>query len=297
LWTWPGDPGQAKFPITSHRALDRRFAIIAQNPPQFRADNWCMGDWFSKIIGRIASKKPGSHGMVQQALEAALRSRARVMLEAPDQGIVSATIIEQITREELIVDQPSIGGLTYPLAFGERLGLSFVIGRTHYTGRTRCLGRTRLSSGAGEGRGPLYAYRLMMPESLKGEERRDAPRTEIMPEIAPKAQLYVGTLGNGMFGQLTSISMTGARIHTDQSLALLSLGQEVYLKTTLPEPVGLLDELVEVQRLEPDHRTGLSIIGVQFRRRIDRLEALMRFPSDRVVQAAAAASVPQRKTA
>ena len=253
-----------------------------------------MGEWFSKILGRVSAKKAGVNAPVRQALDAALRTRARIMLEAPDQGIISATFIEQIDNGELVVDQPSIGGLTYPLAFGEKLGLSFVIDRTHYTGRTRCLGRARLPSG---GRGALYAYRLMIPEALKGEERRDAPRTEIMPEIAPRAQLYVGTLGNGMFGQLTSISMTGARIHTDQSLALLSLGQEVYLKTTLPEPVGLLDELVEVQRLEPDQRTGLNIIGVQFRRRIDRLETLMRFPSDRLVQAAAATSVPQRKTA
>ncbi len=253
-----------------------------------------MGDWLAKILGRVV-KKPDAGGPVRDALHIAMRDRSKLYLESPDQGIIAATFIEQVTQDEIIIAQPSIGGLTYPLAFGETLGMSFVNGRTHFSGRTRCLGRVKVQAGA---RGSLYAYRLTVPESLKSEERREAPRTEIMPEIAPDAQLYAGAASTAVLGQLTSISMSGARIHTSQPLSTLSLGQEVYLKCAMPEPVGLLDEIVEVQRLEPDRRTGLNIVGVQFRRRVDRLEALMRFPSDRFAQVAAATAVmPQRKTA
>jgi hypothetical protein len=251
-----------------------------------------MGDWLMRILGRGA-KKADARGPVREALLAALRGRSKLYLEFP-QGIIAATLIEQVTQEEIVIAQPSIGGLTYPLAFGETLGMSFVNDRTHYTGSTRCLGRTRVQAGA---RGSLYAYRLSIPQSLKSEERRVAPRTEIMPEIAPDAQLYAGAASAAVLGQLTSISMSGARIHTGQPLSMLSLGQEVYLKCAMPEPVGLLDEVVEVQRLEPDRRTGMNIIGVQFRRRIDRLETLMRFPSDRLAPAAAASPRPMRKTA
>lgn len=252
-----------------------------------------MGDWLSKILGRVA-KKPDTRGPVREALHAALRARSKLYLESPDQGIVSATLIEQVTADEIVIAQPSIGGLTYPLAFGETLGVSFVVERTHHSGRTKCLGRVKVQAG---GRGSLFAYRLSIPESLTSEERRVAPRTEIMPEIAPDAQLYAGASNTAVLGQLTSVSMSGARIHTAQPLSALSLGQEVYLKCTMPEPVGVLDEIVEVQRLEPDRRTGLNIVGVQFRRRIDRLELLMRFPSDRFMQATAAMAAPVRKTA
>jgi hypothetical protein len=251
-----------------------------------------MADWLAKILGRVSAKKPDTRGGVREAISIAMRSRSKLYLEFPH-GIVAATLIEQVTQEEIVIAQPSIGGLTYPLAFGESLNMTFVNDRTHYSGRTKCLGRMKVQAGA---RGALYAYRLSIPESLKSEERRVAPRAEFMPEIAPEAQLYVGGSSTAVHGQLTSISMSGARIHTSQPLSTLSLGQEMYLKCAMSEPVGVLDEIVEVQRLEPDHRTGMNIVGVQFRRRVDRLELLMRFPSDRLTQAAAQAS-PQRKIA
>jgi hypothetical protein len=257
-----------------------------------------MGEWLSKMFGRAASKSD-TRGPVRQALQTALRARGKIYLESPDQGVVAATLIEQINQDEIVIAQPSIGGLTYPLAFGETLHISFVNNKTHLSGRTKCLGRVKVDAGAGRGRTQtLFAYRLSIPDALQSEERRIAPRTEIMPEIAPEANLYSGTLPAAFIGKLTSISMTGARLHTSQPLSALSLGQEVYLKCQMPEPVGLLDETVEVQRLEPDRRTGLNIVGVQFRRRIDRLETLMRFPSDRWSQSQTPMpQQQQRKTA
>jgi hypothetical protein len=272
----------------------QKLLACALNQAVLSADNSEMGQWFTNLLGRFRKQKTDTRGLVRAALQQALRNRCKVYLEAP-QGVVAATQVQQVSLDELIISQPSIGGLTYPLAFGETLKISFVDQTTNLTGRTKCLGRVKVNAGSfTDGKiGTLYAYRMGMPESLKSEERRHEQRAEIIPEIAPDAQLYAGSITRPVLGKLTSISMGGACIHTDMPINSLSLGQEIYLKSTLAEPVGILDEVVEVNRLEPDRRTGMNVVGVTFRRRLDRLDTRKRTPTDRLAMPAQ----QQRKTA
>jgi hypothetical protein len=257
-----------------------------------------MGAWLAKIFGRVGGNRPASGGAVREALQAALRNRCKVFLEVPDQRVVANTQVQQITNGEIIIAQPAIGGMTYPLAFGETLRLSFVDQKSSITGRTRCLGRVKI---AGEGGRTVFAYRLALPESLKIEERRvPPPSADVLPAAAPEAQLYRGTMPRPLTGRLTSISMTGARLHTSMPVTGFSIGEEVYLKVALPEPAGLMDELVQVQRMEGEAGTGMTVVSVVFRRRLPRLEALIRVSPDRLVMPQASASAPpqpQRKTA
>lgn len=246
-------------------------AIKASRIP---ADNPTMGEWFWRLLGRGEAGHASSRPAVLDALQAALRNRCKVFLEAPDQGIVAATNVEQITADGIIIAQPAIGGMTYPLAFGESLKLSFVDQRTNLTGQTRCLGRVKIASG--NGGATLFAYRLALPSRLRVEERRTEPRSEIDFAAAPEAQLYSGSLLKPLAGRLTSISVIGARMHIAAPLSNLSMGQQLYLKFTLPEPVGLIDEVVQVERMDLDRRNGTHTIGVTFKRRVDRLAGVMR---------------------
>jgi c-di-GMP-binding flagellar brake protein YcgR len=231
-------------------------------------------------------------------MQAALRNRCRVYLEVPNQGVVVTTQVEQITNEEVIIAQPSIGGMTYPLAFGEALKLSFVDQKSNLSGVTKCLGRTKVQ--AGDGR-TLFAYRLALPESIKSEERRADPRTEITQEVAPEATLYSGTMKSPIVGRLTNISMSGARVSMEAAPPGLSIGQELYLKFQMPDPIGVVDEVIEIRRLEYDRRCSKHTVGVSFRTRLDRVEALMRIPIVRPAATpptpGAATPPPQRKSA
>lgn len=256
-----------------------------------------MADWLSKMFGSPAkaSSEPRGTGSVRDALQNALRNRCKVHLEAPDQGIVALTQVQQINAEEIVIDQPAVGGNTYPLAFGESLKISFVDQKTNLTGRTKCLGRVKVP--AGEGR-TLFAYRLSMPTSLSVEERRTQPRAELVPEVAPEAQLYAGTLTAPLTGKLTNISMSGARVTlTNPPPRELVSGGEVYLKFQMIEPVGVVDEVVRIERLSVDRRSGAHTVGVSFQRRLDRLETLMRLPPERLAMPAPQPTAAQRKSA
>jgi hypothetical protein len=70
--------------------------------------------------------------------------------------------------------------------------------------------------------------------------------------------------------------MTGARISTPMPSAGIQPGQEIHLKALLPEPVGLVDEIVHVARVDADSRTGQNTIGIAFGRRIPGMAELIR---------------------
>jgi len=236
-----------------------------------------MPGWLSKLFGRSGGAKPAVNGAIRTLMQSAQRSKTDIRLEYP-QGLVAATAILAVKDDEMIIAQPLIGGLTYPLTFGESLKISLINRDQNLTGQTRCLGRVKVSGPSGM----VFAYRLTLPERLRQEDRRVQPRSEIEPDNAPEAQLYAGRLPQPLVGKLANVSMTGARLHTTLPLASLSIGQEVYLKFVLPEPEGVIDEVVEVQRLEADDASGMNVVCVTFRRRLPRIEALLRLSADRL---------------
>ncbi len=245
-----------------------------------------MGDWLAKVLNKVG----GGHAraVVREALQTALRNRCKVYIESADQGIVALTQVQQILDDEIVIAVPSIGGMTYPLAFGESLKVSFVEQRTNLTGDSRCLGRVKVPAGDGK---TLFAYRISLPDALQVEERRTDGRVDLPIDIAPEAHIYGGRLHAPVVGRITNISMSGARITINGPLRGLANEHEVYLKFMMPEPMGLVDEVVAVQRIETDPRTGQHEVGVSFHRRLERLAMLMRGTPT------APGASPQRKTA
>jgi hypothetical protein len=224
------------------------------------------------VASRIDAR--GQRGPVREALQAALRERCKVYLEVPAQGVIALTQVEQITADEIVIAVPSIGGMTYPLAFGETLKISFVDQRLNRTGPTKCLGRVKVPAGGGK---TLVAYRLALPDALTTEERRAAPRTDLGADLAPEAHLYSGKMPAPIVGLITNISVSGVRLTLPAAPPRsLAIGQELYLKFRMPDPIGVVDEVVEVQRIDFERRTGVHTVGVSFHSRIDRLAGLMR---------------------
>jgi c-di-GMP-binding flagellar brake protein YcgR len=237
-----------------------------------------MAQWLHKMFGALAGQGSSPEDVLH-LLQIAQRSRARVGLEvvgsARPQNIIMTTFIEQVRDNDIVVSQPSIGGLTHPLAFNETLRLSFFAQGLHHTGQTRCLGRVKVPSGGG-GKQMLFAYSLALPEQLTSEDRRREPRVSLSFEVNPEAHLYAPGSEGPVLGLIADVSMTGARISTPMPSAGIQPGQEIHLKALLPEPVGLVDEIVHVARVDADSRTGQNTIGVAFGRRIPGMAELIR---------------------
>lgn len=242
-----------------------------------------MAQWLHKMLGALAGQGT-SPADVLRLLQIAQRSRVRVSLEVVNGqrsgNVIMTTFIEQVRDNDIVVSQPSIGGLTHPLAFNETLRISFFAQGLHHSGQTRCLGRVKVPSGGrpggGGGQQVLFAYSLAMPTDLNSEDRRREPRILLSFDVNPEAHLYGPGSEGPVLGSIADVSMTGARINTPMPSAGITPGQEIHLKALLPEPVGLVDEIVHVARVDLDSRTGQNTIGIAFARRIPGLAELIR---------------------
>lgn len=236
-----------------------------------------MGAWLARIFRRRTARQTDAKAAVRNALQKAQRGKSRIRLESP-QGLVAGTTVQKVAQDEMIVAQPRMSGMIYPLGDGDVLKLSFIEHSTHLTGQTKCLGRVKTNSS----KGPVYVYRLTLPEMLHFEDRRGQPRNDIDPRVAPEVQITGGWLKVPLKGALADISSTGMRIHISGSTAGVEIGQELFLQFLMPEPAGLIDEVTEVLRLERDTASRMNAICVSFRRRVPHLEALLRLTTERV---------------
>lgn len=242
----------------------------------------------TKMMGALSGQSE-ARAAVRLTLEAALQSRTKIVVEprgAGHPGVMTA-MIEQVRDEDLVISQPSIGGMTHPMAFGETLKISFVLQAMYHAGETHCLGRVKIPSGPGGH--PVFGYALALPAALETEDRRGAPRVRMNFQQLPEAQLYSPALTGPVLGFVSEISMTGASIRTPLAAGRIVPGQEVFLKASLGEPVGVLDEVVDVSRVQAEAGSEHQIIAISFRRRIEGLDVLLRrsAPPDRAVAPAA----------
>lgn len=240
-----------------------------------------MAAWLTKMLGSLGAPAEARLSP-RQVLQIAQRGRLKVALELLNsptaQASVLTTTIQQVREEDIVIGQPTIGGLTHPLAFGEELRLSFFNQDMHHIAQTRCLGRVKIATGGNQ---TLFAYRLEMPATILSNDRRPHPPVALPLDLSCEAHLYTPSCDGPVLGMMLDISMGGARIRTCLASDRIQQGLEVYLKAMLPEPVGLLDELVQVVRMEVDENTGEATVGVSFRRRIEGLAELIRFAQSR----------------
>jgi hypothetical protein len=230
---------------------------------------------FSKMMNALSGQSD-SLAAVRLTLEAAQQSRTKIAIEprgANQPGVMTA-LIEQVREQDFVISQPSIGGMTHPLAFGETMRISFVNQAMYHSGETKCLGRVKIPSG--QSGHTLFGYSMALPAAMDAEDRRSAPRVRLDFQRLPEAQLYSPALKGPVFGYVTDISMTGASVRTPLAAGRIIPGQEIFLKASLGEPVGVLDEVVDVARVHAEASSEQQIIGISFRRRIEGLDRLLR---------------------
>lgn len=233
-----------------------------------------MAAWISKVLSAISSAVY-DHEAVRQACLRAQHQRSKITLElASSQPSVMAATIEQVADDHLAISQPTVGGHTHPLAFGEEIRLSFVDAGIQYSGQTRCLGRTKVT-GEAETAETVFAYKLDLPSDWTMRPQVSAQRPEAAFAGRIEAQLYAPQASAEATPiTLTEITMSGARAASLLPPPWLAPALAVFLKAKLPEPVGLIDELVEVTQIEPGVE-GYAV-ALAFRKRIDGLADLIR---------------------
>ena len=259
-----------------------------------------MGALLSKLMGVLSGQ--GGAEATRQTLRQAQRERIKVSLEVTSgkRAVLLVTNIEQVRDDDVIISQPTMGGHHHPLAFGEELRLSLVVNGAYHAGLTRCLGRIKIPGGApptppansaaatangAAAEQLIFAYRLELPGLMGSDNRRKFPRVQLRFERPIEAQLYAPASSHGpVLGTVTDISMGGACIRAAIPPGRVVVGQAIFMKSLLPDPVGLIDELVDVMRVDREVRTGLFSVGICFRRRINGLEDLIRAAQEYVPQ-------------
>jgi len=218
---------------------------------------------------------------LRSILESAQRQRARIELTpdipSVDQQVVSATTIELLRDDDIVIAQPTIGGLTRPLAINESITMSLIDAGERISGTTRCLGRVVLPSGstAGAGSGSLYGYRLAWPDDLLADDRRADVRVTVGFDLAPRALLYYGDKTDGYRAIIIDLSLAAAQVRTLEAAPLLPVGSDLLLTATLPEPVGHITDIVHVTRAQLSGRDGQILLGLTFSRQLPSLDAFL----------------------
>ena len=155
---------------------------------------------------------------------------------------------------------------------GNRFALSFIESTGRVNGEVVCQGRVRMKSSDD---GPRHGFRFALPSTLMRVERRHEQRDNISPDTAPEVELTSFDHRTPIYGRLVNISRGGARLRCQNAEQKLQVGQEVYLKMLLPEPVGLVTEVVRVLSLTPcDDEPGLYA-SVSFHQHIQGLGDLL----------------------
>ncbi len=179
-----------------------------------------------------------------------------------------AVTIEQVRSDDFVIGQPTVDGLQHSLATGEQLRMSFLTENGLMSGRTESRGRIKVPSG---GEQMIRGYRLTIPKTLEVDTRREHERVLVIPGLILEAELRTFSQQQPIHGVVLDISEGGMKIRCRNAKGKLGNGQRVYLKVELPEPVGLLTEMVRIVHVSPDERMDRHLIGVSFRHRIEGL--------------------------
>ena len=176
--------------------------------------------------------------------------------------------IEQVRANDLVISQPTIDGLSHPLVTGEQLRMTFLTDDGLMSGRTESKGRFKVPSG---GEQMILGYRLTIPRSLAVESGREYERVLVIPGLILEAELHTFSQHQPIHGVVLDISEGGMKIRCRNAKGKLGNGQRVYLKVELPDPIGLLTEMVRIVHISPDDRMDRHLVGISFRHRIDGL--------------------------
>ena len=238
-----------------------------------------MGQWLSRLLGALYGD-PTGRDRVRRSLIAAQRDGARLELEplaaAAEPPTAMLATVERVRQTDMIISQPATGGRNRVLSTGETLHLRFFGPEGGFAGNTTCLGRIKIHPARSdaendEGGRAFYGYRLTIPETLVPEARRTERRHTVDRALDVEVELRCFDQFGPVRGVVKDINSRGLEIRSYNAKGKLAQGQRVYLKVELPPPVGLLTELVEVDRLSPGANKHQLIVGILFVRPIKAL--------------------------
>ncbi len=219
---------------------------------------------------------PTGRDRVRRSLIAAQRDGARLELEplaaAAEPPTAMLATLERVRQADMIVSQPATGGLNRVLTTGETLHLRFFGPEGGLGGNTTCLGRIKIPPAEDgendEGGQVFYGYRLTLPETLVPESRRTERRHAIDRALDVEVELRCFDHLGPVRGIVKDISKDGLKIRSYNAKGKLAEGERVYLKVELPPPIGLLTEMVIVDRLSPGANKHQLIVSLVFPRPI-----------------------------
>ncbi len=233
-----------------------------------------MARWLDSILGTFGLGTPTDEDIAER-LRAAQEDGEH--LELRPLGSVEAdppTILAEIIRVDdaaIIIAPPTLDEARR-MRHGNRFALSFLEATGRVNGEIVCQGRVRLKS---DGDSPGHGFRFSLPRALMRVERRIEHREHIDPADAAEVELTSFERQSPIYGRLVNISRGGARLRCQNPDAELLVGQDVYLKMTLPEPVGLVTELVKVLSLNPCADESGVDASVSFHQHIQGLGDLL----------------------
>lgn len=235
-----------------------------------------MAEWLDRLRRKMTGDDERTNHVRRLFVEA-YRARAKLELtepSGPDPDRVITASIEQVGHDHLIINQPSVGGLTVPLPKGCSLRASFLVGTDRWSCRTRCLGRAKIASGGGAKM--LYGYRLAMPDEINHSiKQRARYRIRVGIELAPSANLIMESPEDVRIeGIIDDLSEGGLLITTEQSLSSVRIMQVGIAHIALPEPIGQTKIGVTVRHIRK--RGNYNALGVEFEHEIPGLRELIR---------------------
>lgn len=230
-------------------------------------------------MSKLARALSGEDAMdeAREALRAAYEARLKIKLESVKTTLANATVmsaaIEQVREDDLVINQPVIGGVARKLVKGEELRLSFSLKPWgNVVGATEALGRFKIPSG---GSSPIAGYLLSMPPELFPDDRRETRRGNTDFNLAREVELYCEGHHEPIRGVLQNLSRGGMQIRTHDSAPHLKPGERVRLVVHLPPPVGGVNRMVTVARLAGNRNPRHRVIGIAFERELEGVAELL----------------------
>lgn len=212
---------------------------------------------------------------VRAALIDAQRARTRVDLQplSGADGASPAATIEMVLDTTFLITRPMVGGVVRLLGRYERYRMVFNGGDGRLAGETQALGRTRIPNDAGE---PLYGYKMRLPETLLTVDRRRGLRRLLGRDLVREAELHVLGRRGPILGLVDTLDAGGATLRCRNAGDHLHHGQNAEFKITLPDPVGVIEETVQVTDLTPAPEPGVLQVRVLFLKRNETIGDVLR---------------------
>jgi hypothetical protein len=214
---------------------------------------------------------------VRAALLELQKSRAKLELEplagGGEKPLVMTTKVEQVRESCFIVSRPIAGGAMQSLGRYEHYRMRFDTPDGRTVALTQATVRVRIPSSGGA---VLYGHKMVLPASLQLEKPLRPVSALMGDDHVREAQLIVLGRSGPILGLVQDLDASGARLHCRNADENLRPGQQGYLKLSLPDSVGDLEEPVKVTGIEPSRRPGEVTVRVAFRDKNDRIDEILR---------------------